>query len=61
MDANVLLWIGQVVLALAFLTVGYAHSIGFERTSTRSGMGWMAAVGQDRMRIIGGLGPGSVK
>lgn len=55
MDSNLLLWIGQILLALAFLAVGYAHSMGFERMAARPGMGWMTAVGQDRMRIIGGL------
>lgn len=53
MDANLLLWIGQILLALAFLSVGYSHSLGFEQSSTRPGMGWMAAVGRDPMRIIG--------
>lgn len=55
MDANVLLWIAQVLLASAFLLVGYGHSRGFEAWSARPGMGWMAAVGRDRMRIIGFL------
>lgn len=55
MDANLLLWIGQILLALAFLGAGYSHSLGFERSSTRPGMDWMAAVGRDRMRVIGGL------
>jgi uncharacterized membrane protein len=55
MDAKLLLWIGQVLLALAFLMVGYGHSLGFEQSATRPGMGWLAAVGRDRMRIIGGL------
>jgi hypothetical protein len=34
MDPNLLLWIGQILLALAFLGFGYAHSIDFERTPT---------------------------
>lgn len=55
MDANRWLWIGQVLLALAFLSVGYGHSIAFAQWSAREGMGWMAAVGADRMRIIAGL------
>ena len=53
MDTDLLLWIGQVLLALAFLIVGYGHSLGFEAWSTRPGMGWMVAVGRDRMRTIG--------
>lgn len=53
MDANLLLWIGQILLALAFLGVGYTHTLGFDQASTRPGMTWLAAVGRDRMRIIG--------
>lgn len=53
MDTNLVLWIGQILLALAFLGVGYTHALGFERASIRPGMGWLAAVGRDRMRIIG--------
>ena len=55
MDANLLLWIGQIVLALAFLGVGYTHTLGFEQASARPGMTWLVAVGRDRMRIIGVL------
>lgn len=50
---HIALWILQVVLALGFLGVGYTHAFGFERASTRPGMTWMAAVGRDRMRVIG--------
>jgi hypothetical protein len=53
MNANLLLWIGQILLALAFLGVGYTHTLGFDQASTRPGMTWLAAVGRDRMRIIG--------
>jgi uncharacterized membrane protein YphA (DoxX/SURF4 family) len=53
LDANLLLWAGQVLLALAFLLVGYGHAPGFEGWSARPGMGWMAAVGRKRMRVIG--------
>ena len=52
MDANLLLWIAQVLLALAFLSVGYGHSLGYEAWSVRPGMTWMAAVGRDRMRVL---------
>ncbi len=55
MDTNLLLWIGQIVLALGFLGAGYSHTSGFDRSSTRPGMTWMTAVGRDNMRIIGGL------
>jgi hypothetical protein len=53
MDPNLLLWIGQILLALVFAGVSYSHTIGFERSSLRPGMTWLAAVGRDRMRIIG--------
>jgi uncharacterized membrane protein len=53
MDANLLLWIGQVLLALAFVVVGYNHSLGFDNWSKQPRQEWMLAVGKDRMRIIG--------
>src|SRR6266511_1060960 len=52
MDPKLLLWVGQILLALAFLGVGYTHTLGFDQASTRPGMTWLAAVGRDRMRII---------
>ena len=45
----------QILLALALLTVGYGHSVGFDQWVLRPGMGWLAAVGKPRMRVIGGL------
>ena len=53
MDTNLVLWIGQILLALAFLGVGYGHTLRFEQMSTRPGMTWLGAVGRDRMRVIG--------
>ena len=55
MDANLLLWVGQVLLALVFLFDAYGHTLGFGSWSRRQGMGWLLDVGRDRMRIIGGL------
>jgi hypothetical protein len=55
MNTNLLLWIGQILLAQAFLMVGYGHSIGFPQWSVRKGMTWLADVGRDRMRVIAGL------
>jgi len=55
MNANLLLWIGQILLALAFAQVGLGHSLSFGGMAARPGMGWLLAVGRDRMRIIGGL------
>jgi uncharacterized membrane protein YphA (DoxX/SURF4 family) len=54
-NANLLLWIGQVLLALAFLTVGYGHSLGYDQWSIRPGMTWIADVGRGRMRVVAGL------
>jgi hypothetical protein len=42
MSANLASWIRQVLLALAFLAVGFGHSVGFERSVQRRGMGWLA-------------------
>ena len=53
MDANLLLWVGQIVLALLFLGFGYTHTVDFEQASARPGLTWLAAAGRDRMRIIG--------
>jgi predicted transporter len=53
MDANLLLWIGQVLLALAFVGVGFGHAFGFEGMAVRPGMGWLRAVGPSGMRAIG--------
>lgn len=53
MDSNLLLWIGQILLGLAFLGVGYTHILGFDQASMRPGMTWLAAVGRVRMRMIG--------
>jgi uncharacterized membrane protein YphA (DoxX/SURF4 family) len=55
MDANTLLWIGQVVLALGLLAAGYGHAIDFDRSAARRGMVWLAAVGRTQMRAIGSL------
>ncbi len=35
MDANLLLWIGQILLALAFLVHAYGATLGFSQWSTR--------------------------
>jgi putative oxidoreductase len=55
MSVNLLLWIAQILLALAFLQVSYGHSLAFGQWSTREGMSWLADVGRGRMRIIAGL------
>ena len=55
MDENLLLWIGQILLALTFGSAAYRHSIGFEQSSSQPRTTWLAAVGRDRMRIIAAL------
>ena len=40
---------------MAFLVDSYIHTIGFSQASARPGMTWLADVGRDRMRVIGGL------
>jgi hypothetical protein len=57
MDANPLLWIGQVLLALAFLTVGYGHSLGFDQWSIRPGMTWIGDVLSRRTASAFASGP----
>jgi uncharacterized membrane protein YphA (DoxX/SURF4 family) len=49
------LWIAQGLLALAFIAVGLNHAFNYASASQRAGMGWMAAVGRERMRLIGSL------
>lgn len=55
MDANLLLWIGQVLLALAFGSVGFGHAMQFEASAARPRMAWMGAVGRRNMAVIGVL------
>lgn len=55
MDANVVLWVLQGLVFLAFVGAGYGHITGYERMATQPKMSWVTAVGQDRLRIIGVL------
>ena len=50
---NSVVWIGQIVMALAFGAAGFAHSIGYERSKTQ--MVWMAALPPNLVRTIGAL------
>lgn len=54
-NANSLLWTGQAVVALGLLAFGFGHAIDFDRSVTRPGMAWLAAVGRIPMRAIGWL------
>ena len=53
MDANLLLWIGQIVLAFAFAVFGYGHWLGFERLATQPRSRWVTDVGKRNMAVIG--------
>ena len=55
MDANVVLWTLQALLALAFLGAGVNHVLNYERMASQPRMSWVTVVGRDRLRIIGGL------
>jgi len=54
-DANVVLWVLQGLLALAFLGAGVNHILNFERMALQPRMSWVTAVGRGRLRIIGVL------
>jgi putative oxidoreductase len=54
-DPNLVLWILQVLLALAFLGAGVGHILNYDRMATQPRMSWVTAVGRDRLRIIGVL------
>lgn len=53
MGANLVLWVLQILLALAFAAAGYGHAFSFDRMSSQPGTGWMLAVGRGSMRTIG--------
>jgi VIT1/CCC1 family predicted Fe2+/Mn2+ transporter len=55
MNANLLLWIGQVILAVIFAGLGFSHSIGFDRSAEQPRMRWLKAVGRRSMAVIGVL------
>ena len=55
MDANPVLWILQLLLALAFLGAGIGHIVNYERMASQPRMSWVTAVGRDRLRVIGVL------
>ena len=55
MDTDVVLWILQGLLALAFLGAGFQHLVGYDRMAEQPRMAWVKAVGRDRLRVIGAL------
>jgi hypothetical protein len=55
MDWNIPLWILQIVVALAFLVIGYSHSIGYERSIANPRLVWMQALPVNFVRAVGVL------
>jgi uncharacterized membrane protein YphA (DoxX/SURF4 family) len=47
MDASLVLWILQALLALAFLTAGVGHIANYDGMASQPRMGWVPAVGRD--------------
>ncbi len=52
---NIVLWIVQVLLALAFFVSGFGHSVSFERLKERKRGTWLTAVGRPDMNVSGAL------
>lgn len=48
---NIVLWILQVLLALAFIAAGYNHGFNFKKA--RSQMAWMTSLPDNVLRFIG--------
>jgi uncharacterized membrane protein YphA (DoxX/SURF4 family) len=55
MDSNLVLWVLQVLVALAFLAAGFGHIRSYDQMASQPGSNWVTAVGRDRLRIIGAL------
>ncbi len=49
------LWFLQILLAGAFLVVGYGHAFTFDRLASQPRTSWMLDVGRQQMRAIGVL------
>ena len=50
---DTVIWIAQVLLGIAFVLAGVNHALNYARASQQ--MAWMAAVGPERLRVIGTL------
>ncbi|MGH2520898.1 MAG: DoxX family protein [Anaerolineales bacterium] len=50
---DIVLWIAQILLALAFLAVGYTHGFNSEKARSQQGMQWMGAVPKGLLTFIG--------
>ena len=48
---NIILWILQALLGLAFIAAGYNHGFNIEKARTQ--MQWMTAVPENLLRFIG--------
>jgi uncharacterized membrane protein YphA (DoxX/SURF4 family) len=54
-EPNVVIWVLQALLALAFLGAGANHILNFDRMAAQPRMDWVMAVGRERLRVIGVL------
>jgi hypothetical protein len=52
---NMVLWAGQVLVALLFGSAGFVHSVGYEKASANAGMAWMRAMPAAMVKTIGVL------
>jgi uncharacterized membrane protein YphA (DoxX/SURF4 family) len=50
---NIVLWIAQILLGLAFLAAGYTHGFNSEKAGAQKGMQWMAAMPRGLLTFIG--------
>jgi uncharacterized membrane protein len=50
---NLVLWAGQLLVALLFASAGFVHSIGYAQASQNPGMVWMRAVPAPMVKTIG--------
>lgn len=54
-EPNLVIWVLQALLALAFLGAGANHILNFDRMAAQPRMDWVMALGRERLRIIGVL------
>jgi len=50
---NIVLWVVQVLLGVAFLLTGVNHAFRYDQIQTQQGMSWVAAVPQPLVTFIG--------
>lgn len=50
---DIVLWILQILLGLAFIAAGYNHGFNSEKAKAQQGMQWMGAVSKGLLTFIG--------